>query len=112
MFQSVLLAFGAATHVVGALIIFAAAAIPLWLIRLPKPHWVAAALAIGFYWGRETRDHERRLRMPSIDVWHYSWMPWEWSDKGMMDLAWAVLAVAAVVILIEAVSWRLGRRGA
>jgi hypothetical protein len=106
--QAVVL-MGSASHVAGGLVIFFACFIPLTLARVRQAHWIGAALAIGYYWGRETRDHEGRLRLPPLEVFHYSWMPWHWSHKSMLDLAYPTVTVLVLAIAIEL--WRRRRGG-
>ena len=69
------------SHAVLALSIMGAASVMLGLSRVVNGHWVAAALAIGFYWGREKRDHEASLRLPTEEVWQQGWIPLEWSAR-------------------------------
>lgn len=91
--------------------IFAVFVIPLALCRIRSAHWIAAAVAIGYYWGRETCDHEGRLKLPAIDVWSYSWMPWEWSPKGIADLLWPIAAAILAALAVEFLLWRRRARG-
>ena len=97
---------GSAAHALGGLAIFAAALMLFALLRARNAPWIAAALAIGFYWGRETRDHERRLKLPPLEMWPYSWMPWNWSAKTLADLLWPAFAVLVVVAFIETIRRR------
>lgn len=69
-------------------------------------HWIGAALVIGFYWGRETRDAEISARMDhtALDdhgpLWglRYVW-PGHWAAANHKDF-WPVAAVAMLVSLI------------
>lgn len=57
--------------------------------------WAGAALGIGFYWGREKRDHE--LKIHDLKWWR-GWTPFEWDADGMNDFTWpfAVTVFAAI----------------
>lgn len=104
--RPILEVMGSAAHALGGLAIFAAGLVLFSLTRARNAQWIAAALAIGFYWGRETRDHERRLKLPPLEMWPYSWMPWNWSPKTLADLLWPMIAILAVVALVETVRRR------
>ncbi|MCK8783699.1 hypothetical protein M0638_04795 [Roseomonas sp. NAR14] len=95
------------SHAALALAIQGAAALPLGLLRVRNGEWIGAALAIGFYWGREKRDHENRLHRPAAEVWDQGWFPWEWTAKSVGDLLVPALACLALALLL---GW-LGRRG-
>jgi hypothetical protein len=44
-----ILSLGSASHVLGALLIIAVFVVPLTLCRVRSAHWIAAAVAIGYY---------------------------------------------------------------
>ena len=64
-----LLARPALSHAVLALLIMGGASLILALFRVANGHWIAATLALGFYWGREKRDHETSLGLPMSEAW-------------------------------------------
>jgi hypothetical protein len=97
---------GPFAHAVIALGIMAAAGLPLALARVRNAAWIAAALAIGFYWGREKRDHENRLRRPAADVWDQGFLPWEWSPKGMADFVVPLVACLLVALALHLIRRR------
>lgn len=49
------------------------------------------AFAIGFYWGREKRDHENHYNLNPHTEWYKGWLPWEYSLDGQLDWASAIL---------------------
>lgn len=58
--------------------------------------WVGAALAIGFFFGREhsqreeiISDDERRNPFPAFKVW-------EWSTDSQLDLLFPIIAVLTI----------------
>jgi hypothetical protein len=82
--------------------------LPLAIFRIRSAHWIAMAVAVGFYWGREKRDHENRSGRPADEVVLSGLMPWEYTPKGRADLAWPFVACLAAAIAAE----RLQRRKA
>lgn len=95
-------------HALGALAIMAVVYLPLALCRIRAAHWIAMTAAVGFYWGREKRDHENRSGRPAAEVVFSGLMPWEYTPKGRTDLAWPFFACLAAAIAAE----RLQRRKA
>lgn len=89
------------SHAILALGIMAATLAVLAVWRVRNGHWIAAALAIGFYWGREKRDHESRLRLPAEEVWDQGWLPLEWTAKGQADFYWPLAACLLAALAIE-----------
>jgi len=89
------------SHAILALAIMAATLLALAPWRVRNAHWIGAALGIGFYWGREKRDHENRLRLPAEEVWDRGWLPLEWSAKGQADFYWPLVACLLAALAIE-----------
>lgn len=73
-------------------------------------HWIGAALAVGFYWGREKRDHEARLRLPAAESWNQGILPWEWTRKSLIDFFAPALTVLFIALAIELWRRHLARR--
>jgi hypothetical protein len=96
-------------HAFGALAIMAAAYVPLALCRIRNAHWIAMAAAVGFYWGREKRDHENRSGQPAAEVIFSGLLPWDYTAKGQADFAWPLGACLAAAVLVEAVQRRRPR---
>ena len=94
------------SHVMLALLVMSAVMLALFPFRVRNGHWIAAALASGFYWGREKRDHEASLQLPMEEAWQKGWIPLEWSSKGQADFFWPRLACLAAALLVEL---RLGK---
>lgn len=62
--------------------------------------WVGAAFAIGFYYGRERRDHEMKVEKSGGQLLAYQgWGPWEWSLDGQLDF-WPPLAACLALALL------------
>jgi hypothetical protein len=97
------------SHALVAVAMMIAVAVPLWLARVRTAHWIGAALAVGFYWGREKRDFEGRLLRPAGEVWNQGIFPWEWTAKSIHDFVWPLVAVLAVALVFEAVRRRMTR---
>lgn len=55
--------------------------------------WAGAALGIGFYWGREKRDHE--LKTPDLKWWQ-GWTPFEYGIDGQFDF-WPPFIVCIIL---------------
>lgn len=93
------------THPLLAAAITVLAWLPLRLAGVRQAGWIGAALAVGFYWGREKAQHEAALVARGgrhvVDTWHLGWTPFEWSAGGQLDF-WPVLpAVVAVALLLR-----------
>jgi hypothetical protein len=95
-------------HALGALAIMTVFYVPLLLGRVRNAHWIAMAVAVGFYWGREKRDHENRSGLPSTEVVFSGLLPWEYTPKGRADFAWPLGACLTVALMLEV---RQRRRG-
>lgn len=87
------------THPIITLVTFHA------LLALSRSPLLGAAVPLAFYWGREMRDAELLLDLPSMDGWQV-FFPTSWPWQAQRDF-WPVLAVAAVLWVV----WTLvGRR--
>lgn len=65
--------------------------------------WAGAALGIGFYWGREKRDHE----IKSKDLrWWRGWTPFEWDLDGQSDFWWPFVVTIATALVMGFAPWR------
>lgn len=65
--------------------------------------WAGAALGVGFYWGREKRDHE----IKSKDLrWWRGWTPFEWDLDGQSDFWWPFATCITLAVLVGVV-WPL-----
>ncbi|MDF2096333.1 hypothetical protein [Aquibaculum arenosum] len=95
------LARPALSHGVLALLIMAAVLLVTRPFRVANAHWIGAALAVGFYWGREKRDHENRLDAPMAEVWYRGWAPWEWNAKDQEGFLWAFLACLLLALVLH-----------
>jgi hypothetical protein len=62
----------------------------------------AVTLAIGFYWGREKRDHEIKLGLPQSQVWWRGFCPFVYGRDGLLDF-W----IPALGVGIFAILWRV-----
>jgi len=92
---------GSYTHAIGGLLIMAVFYVPLRYLRVTNSHWIAMAIAVSFYWGREKRDHENRLKRPQAEVWYRGILPWEYSPKGISDFAWPLGACLFAALTAE-----------
>ncbi len=87
----------ALAHAGLALLIQGLVGLPLWLLGVPGAWWIGAALAVGFYWGREKAQFERDLadrlgKRSVVSVWYRGWFPWEWGRDGVLDLLFPAVA--------------------
>jgi len=96
-------------HAFGALAIMTAIYLPLAICRIRSAHWIAMAVAVGFYWGREKRDHENRSGRPAAEVVFSGLLPWEYTSKGRADLAWPFVACLAAAVAAEVLQRRRAR---
>lgn len=90
------------SHIFVALLGFALWYTPLFLFGVANAHWIAAALMVGAYYGRERRDHEvkdgRALSITSFEVSGY--FPWNWSRDGQQDFGYPLAAMFALAAFI------------
>jgi len=94
-----------AGHVLLGLAIQLAIALPLLRARVAGAWWLAAAVSIGFWWGREKMEFEFALKAAAhLDTvgpfWHRGWLPLEWDVASQFQLyapAAVNLALAALV---------------
>ncbi len=89
------------SHAALALAIMVLCGLPLRRLGVAGAWWIGAALAIGFYWGREKAQFERaladRLGLDGVvPLWHRGWFPFEWGLDGMLDLAVPLVACLAL----------------
>lgn len=69
--------------------------------------WAGAALGIGFYWGREKRDHEIKVQhIPALAVWWKGWTPFEWCADGQNDFWWPFVVTIATALVMGFAPWR------
>lgn len=62
--------------------------------------WAGAALGVGFYWGREKRDHEITVaHIPALSRWWQGWTPFEWNADGQSDFWWPFGACILTALL-------------
>jgi hypothetical protein len=97
------------THPLLAGLIMLLAWLPLRLFAVRNAAWIAAALAVAFYWGREKAQHEARLigrgARHVLDTWYLGWTPFEWGRDGQLDF-WPVLLAAVVLALaLQRIRW-------
>lgn len=97
------------THAIVGIIMMAIFYFPLRYFRVRNAHWIAMAVAVSYYWGREKRDHENRLKRPAAEVWHLGFFPWEYSPKGMADIAWPFGVCLAAALAIQ---WKENKKQA
>lgn len=85
------------SHAGLALLLMSLVAGPLYLAEVTNATWIGAMLGIGFYYGREKRDHENRTGEP----WHKGWLPMEWTRDGVMDLLFPIVACVGAALLMS-----------
>ncbi len=83
-------AYAWATHVLLALIIQIVLALILRRAGVRNAWWIAAALAIGFYWGRKKMEFEFALQSAAhlhahASLWYRGWLPLEWPLKWQIE---------------------------
>lgn len=52
--------------------------------------------AIGFYFGREVTQHEKKIGTPP---WYNGFKIWEWSLDSKLDLLFPIVATCLVILL-------------
>jgi len=82
---------------------------PLAMARVRNAHWIAMAAAVGFYWGREKRDHENRSGRPAAEVIFSGLLPWDYTAKGRADFFWPLGACLAAAVALETLQRRKDR---
>lgn len=83
--------------------VITAAVSTLGLIGVVNAAWMGAAAAIGYYWGRETAQAQKRIAAAdgSASVIGYGWVafrPDRWGRDGVLDVAVPIIAAIAVSV--------------
>jgi hypothetical protein len=94
-----------AGHVLLGLAIQVALALPLRWADVRAAWWLAAAVSIGFWWGREKMEFEFALKAAAHlrtvgPFWYRGWLPFEWDVASQFQLYMPAAAnlVAAVIM--------------
>jgi hypothetical protein len=79
----VLTPYAWATHILTGLVIQVIAALVLQRAGVKNAWWIAAALSIGFWWGRKKFEYEFALKAAAHittvgPFWYLGWLPLEW----------------------------------
>ena len=79
----VLTPYAWATHILLGLIIQLVLAVILQALGVRNAWWIAAALSIGFWWGRKKFEFEYALKIAEHlqtvgPFWYRGWLPLEW----------------------------------
>jgi len=95
-----------AGHVLLGSAIQVAVALPLRWAGLRAAWWLAAAVSIGFWWGREKMEFEFGLKAAAhLDTvgpfWYRGWLPFEWDGASQWQFFAPALAALAVAALLS-----------
>jgi hypothetical protein len=87
----VLTPYSWATHILLGLVIQLVAGLILQWCGVRNAWWIAAALSIGFWWGRKKIEYEFALKaaahLQSVGrFWYLGWLPLEWPWPRQLDL--------------------------
>ena len=102
-----------ATHIVLGVAIQIVAALVLQAAGVRNAWWIAAALSIGFWWGRKKFEFEDMLKaaahLQSVGpFWYRGWPPLEWPLQRQLEF----YVPAAVNILVALLAERGNKRAA
>jgi hypothetical protein len=109
----VLTPYAWATHILLGLAIQIVVALALQAAGVRNAWWIAAALSIGFWWGRKKFEFEYMLRAAAHlqtvgPFWYRGWLPLEWPLQRQLEF----YAPAAAIILVALLADRLRKRPA
>lgn len=91
--------------IIGALIVLALG-LPLVLLRVPGGPWIALALSVGVFYGREERDNEvwvtsqLRCNLEAIMLRWQVYAPWCWKRDGRWDAVCPWISATLVALAL------------